>query len=173
MDDDIQKLLEEMAEALQESHEIQEKYSQKMNELIEENKFLSETITKSKLGLIATERRELLSNITRNKIESEKTMEEAVNIRNEYENKLEKITTLIMEVKNKNQDIESYINSEAEKKIAKTKSSLKNKYKKKEDDLMDKYSKLKLQITEKLKIRNNITGIIAIIAIIELIIMIM
>ena len=57
---DTERLLDEMTQALQECMEVQDRYSEKLDELVAENQFLTDTIIQSKLGKITVERRHLI-----------------------------------------------------------------------------------------------------------------
>ena len=58
--EDTERLLDEMTQALQECMEVQDRYSEKLDELVAENQFLTDTIIQSKLGKITVERRHLI-----------------------------------------------------------------------------------------------------------------
>ncbi len=153
---DVQQLLNEMTEALEESHKIQERYSAKLDELEKENLFLSETITQNKLGLITTERRELLIKVAQTEADASKTLEEAKAIQSEYNAKLDNISILIKNAMYKENNIDKCIDEESDKKIADQKQTLNNNYKKEKAKLQREYNKLEADIKHKLKIRTII-----------------
>ncbi len=173
IDFDIQELLNEMTEALQEAHEVQERYSAKLDELEKENLFLSETITQNKLGLITTERRELLMKVANAESDANKATEEARAIHNEYDEKLNKIALLIKGVQEKQADMDAHINAEAENKISGLKQTLNNNYKKEKSKLQKEYAKLEADIRQKLKNRTIIAGIGLGVGIISVLVMIL
>lgn len=103
--------------ALAESLKVNEKYSEALDVLDKENKFLTDTLLNAKLGKITTDRRTLQAKIIQVQTESDKIKQEAYTVKSEYEQKLDKIAFMIKEVKSKQDDIDSYIDTEAEKKI--------------------------------------------------------
>lgn len=164
---ETQRLLEEMTEALQAAHEVQERFSVKLDELEQENRFLSETITQNKLGLITTERRELLMKVADAESDVNKATEEARAIHDEYDEKLNKIALLIKDVQEKQADMDAHINAEAENKISDLKQTLNDNYKKEKAKLQKEYMKCEADIQRKLKVRTIIAGICAGIAMIS------
>lgn len=58
--EDPYELIEEMTKALEEAMETQKRYSEVLDKLKNENQFLADTILNDKLGLITTERREII-----------------------------------------------------------------------------------------------------------------
>ena len=110
-----------------------------VNELKDENSFLTDTICNSKLGKITTERRELLAKIEQTNASSQRIKSEDLAMKSEYGKKLDKITILIQDVKAKQSDIDSYIDSESDAKIADIKKSLNAEYKKKQSELECRY----------------------------------
>ncbi len=167
-ENEIQQLLTEMTEALQEAHEAQERYSAKLDELEKENLFLSETITQNKLGLITTERRDLLRKVMQTESDASKALEEAQSIRSEYYTKLDKISVMIKDVMHKENNLDQCIDEESDKKIADQKQLLNNNYKKEKARLQHEYSKLEADIKHKLKIRTIIAAVGAGVAIISI-----
>ena len=115
---DVNEQINEMVQALEEAMVVQQKYADALAELKEENQFLADTITNNKLGKISTERRQLLARVTNAESDSKTAISEADAIKSEYEQKLDKITILIKDVKSKQADIDAYIDSEAENKVA-------------------------------------------------------
>lgn len=57
---DPYELIEEMTKALQEALETFQEYSEAIDKLKDENKFLTDTIIKNKMSQITVERREIL-----------------------------------------------------------------------------------------------------------------
>lgn len=88
--------------ALAESLKVNEKYSEALEVLDKENKFLTDTLLNAKLGKTVTERRNLQAKVLQVQAEADRIKQEAYDIKSEYESKL---------------DIDSYIDSEAEKKV--------------------------------------------------------
>ena len=103
--------------ALAESLKVNEKYSEALDVLDKENKFLTDTLLNAKLGKTTTERRTLQAKIIQIQTESDKIKQEAYTVKSEYEQKLDKITFMIKDIKSKQDDIDSYIDTEAEKKV--------------------------------------------------------
>ena len=135
---DINEQINEMVEALEEAMAVQQKYADALAELKEENQFLADTITNNKLGKISTERRQLLAKVTKAESDSKTAISEANAIKSEYEQKLDKITILIKVVKSKQADIDAYIDSEAENKVADAKADY-IKHKKANDKALTKH----------------------------------
>ena len=149
----IQQLLTEMAEALRSAEEAQNRYSAKLNELEQENIFLSETIKQNKLGLITTERRDLLRKVSEREDGANRALEEARAIRSEYDEKLDKVSLIIKDVASKQNDLNGHIEKKAEAKIAKQKKTLGNKYNKDKTRLQKEYEELKAKIQKKIRTR--------------------
>lgn len=156
---DVQNLLNDMTEALQEAHEIQKKYAAKLDELEKENLFLSETITQNKLGLIATERRELLAENAKIKSDADRSISQANAIKDEYEQKLDKMSAMVKNIHNKQSNIDNYIDSEAKNKIFDLKQANSDILKKEREKLQKEYQKLETNIKQKLKIHRMATTI--------------
>lgn len=115
---DMTEQMNEMIEALQEAMVVQQKYATALEKLKQENQFLADTITNNKLGKISTERRQLLARVNQAESDSKAAVHKAESVKSEYESKLDKITVLIKEVQSKQSNIDTYINSEAETKVA-------------------------------------------------------
>lgn len=113
--------IEEMVELLQEAVVVQQKYATALEELKQENQFLADTITNNKLGKISTERRQLLTQMHEIESESKNIKEEAELVKSEYEQKLNKVTYIIKDFTGKQSNIDSYIDSEVENKVASAK----------------------------------------------------
>ncbi len=58
--EDTERLLDEMTQALQAAIEVQKRYSEILDEYVAENQVLTDTIIQSKLGKITVERRHLI-----------------------------------------------------------------------------------------------------------------
>ena len=161
----IQELLQEMTSALQEAQVVQERYSAKLDELEKENLFLSDTIKQNKLGLITTERRELLRKVREREEKAESALEEAQSIRSEFEGKINKVSVMIKDVTDKQNGLDDYIEKQAEDKIAQQKKALNSEYDKKKRELRHEYDKMKAGIQRKLKTRTIIMAISLIVAV--------
>lgn len=135
---DMTEQMNEMIEALQEAMVVQQKYATALEELKQENQFLADTITNNKLGKISTERRQLLARVNQAESDSKTAIHEAESVKSEYESKLDKITVLLKEVQSKQSNIDTYINSEAETKVANIKADY-IKHKKSNDEELAKY----------------------------------
>lgn len=135
---DMTEQMNEMIEALQEAMAVQQKYATALKELKQENQFLADTITNNKLGKISTERRQLLARVNQAESDSKTAVHEAESVKSEYESKLDKITVLIKEVQSKQSNIDAYINSEAETKVANIKADY-IKHKQSNDEALAKH----------------------------------
>lgn len=127
-----------MIEALEEAIMVQQKYSEALEKLKQENQFLADTITNNKLGKISTERRELLAKVSKAESDSKTAIAEASSVKSEYGQKLDKITILIKDVKSKQDNIDAYIDSAAESKVADAKADY-IKHKKNNDKMLAKH----------------------------------
>ena len=136
---DVNEIIEQLTEALQQAMEVQDKYSAALDEMDKENKFLADTIVQNQLGRITEERRKLLVKMEQTNASSQKIKSDALAMKSEYGKKLDKITILIQDVKAKQSDIDSYIDSESDAKIADTKKSLNTEYMKKRLELECQY----------------------------------
>lgn len=114
----INEQINEMTKTLEEAIVVQQRYAEALEELKQENQFLADTITNNKLGKISTERRQLLARVNQAESDSKTAVHEAESVKSEYESKLDKITVLLKEVQSKQSNIDAYINSEAETKVA-------------------------------------------------------
>ena len=88
---------------------------------------------------ITAERHDMQAKIFKLQADSDKVNKEAQAMKSEYGKKLDKITILIQDVKAKQSDIDSYIDSESDAKIADIKKSLNAEYKKKQSELECRY----------------------------------
>ena len=88
-----------------------------VEQLQEENAFLADTIEKNNLGQIKSERRSLLSENEQCKRDAAIAIREANRIKSEYESKISEVNDTLADVREKQSDIDSYIDTEAEKKI--------------------------------------------------------
>lgn len=158
-----------MTAALNEAQEIQEQYSRTLSQLEQENDYLTDTIAQYKIGKIATERREMFSKLTQAKTSAAEAKEEADRIRNEYNSKLDQVSLSFKNIQEKQNNIDKYINAEAEKKIANTKRSLNDKYKTDNKKLRKEYNGKEIQLENKLKIYRIITSVAVLIAILTII----
>ena len=120
------KTIEHLFDTLKEANETIDNYKQTIDELIDENSFLTDTITVNNLGKVTTERRDMQSNMFRIQAKSEKAVSEAREIIKEYNSKLEEINKTIVDVKNKQKSLNTYIDEEAKKKVKKIKLECKN-----------------------------------------------
>ena len=166
---DTEKLIQNMTAALNEAQEIQEQYSRTLSQLEQENDYLTDTIAQYKIGKIATERREMFSKLTQAKTSAAEAKEEADRIRNEYNSKLDQVSLSFKNIQEKQNNIDKYINAEAEKKIANTKRSLNDKYKTDNKKLRKEYNGKEIQLENKLKIYRIITSVAVLIAILTII----
>ena len=126
-------------QALDDAQEMRIKYSNALKLLEEQNDFLAETIEKQNLGQITAERHDMQAKIFKLQADSDKVNKEAQGMKSEYGKKLDKITILIQDIKAKQSDIDSYIDSESDVKIADIKKSLNAEYKKKKSELECQY----------------------------------
>lgn len=111
--------IEFLRNALKEANEIIDNYKQTIDELSDENSFLTDTITINKLGKITTERRDMQMNMFRMQAESEKAVSDAKKTVKEYNSKLDEINRTAADVKDKQKKINTYIDEEAKKKVKK------------------------------------------------------
>lgn len=132
-------LLKKLMISLKDSLDVQDKYEELTVQLIQENKFLIDTISEHNLGKITSERRSLLLQVEKAEISAKAIKNEADNIKDEYSDKLDKITMLIKDVKSKQSEIDKYIALEAKKRVSKKEKSLDLKYKERRDKLESEY----------------------------------
>lgn len=112
-----------------------------IQDLQEENTILTDAIINANLGKTAQKYRV-----------AEKNLSEAKNIRNEYEERLNKVIALFTDIKQKQENIDAFIDSESEKKTSDIKNEMK-KYK----ILCDKnLEENKKKIRKQLKIQTDI-----------------
>ncbi len=146
-----EQLIEEMTNALKDAIEVQQRYSEMLDKLTEENQFLTETITQNNLGRLSTERRKLIEENREIKVSSDKALRDAKRIRSEYEYKLDKIADITKDILSKQEDINKYIDQESEKKIQEIKQNLKNKYNVNKSELQEKFQKMEDKFNGKIK----------------------
>ncbi len=118
--------IEYLHNALKEANETIDNCKQTIDELSDENSFLTDTITANNLGKITTERRDMQMNMFRIQTESEKAVSDAREIVKKYNSKLNEINRTAADVKDKQKNLNAYIDEEAKKKVKKTKSECKN-----------------------------------------------
>ena len=141
-------LIKRLTVSLKDSLDIQNKYEELTMQLIQENQFLIDTISKNNLGKITSERRSLLLQIEKFEISANAIKNEANIIKNEYSDKLNKITFLLKDVESKQSEIDKYIVSEAKKRVSKKEKNLDSQY-------IEKCNELKLKYKEKENILNQ------------------
>lgn len=141
-------LIKRLTVSLKDSLDIQNKYEELTMQLIQENQFLIDTISKNNLGKITSERRSLLLQIEKFEISANAIKNEADIIKNEYSDKLNKITFLLKDVESKQSEIDKYIVSEAKKRVSKKEKNLDSQY-------IEKCNELKLKYKEKENILNQ------------------
>ncbi len=88
-----------------------------IEQLQAENAFLADTIEKNNLDQIMSERRALLAEIEQNKKKSQEAVNKAEQIIKEYEFKIAEADSRLADAKKKQSEIDSYIDSETDKKI--------------------------------------------------------
>ena len=110
--------ISEMIEALKDAIEVQKKYEEALETLRKENQILSDTILANKLGKAATERRELLGKIEEEKERTKSAIEEAEAVKTLYDQRLDKLTLMIKEFKIKQENLDTYIDEEVNKRIS-------------------------------------------------------
>lgn len=142
-------LLKNLVVSLKDSLDVQEKYEELTMQLIQENKFLIDTISEHNLGKITSERRHLLLQVEKVEISAKAIKNEADNIKDEYSNKLDKIAMLIKDVESKQSETDKYIASEAKKRVSKKEKYLNLKYKEKCDKLALEYKEREKIIVQK------------------------
>lgn len=135
------------SETIQKLTEACQDLMQMVNELKEENTFLTDTICNQKMGKITTERRQLLARANQAESDSKTAIAEANTIKSEYEHKLDKIIILIKDVKSKQSDIDAYIDCESDNKIQSQKDKLNNNYKKQKQKLQEEFNQKESQLT--------------------------
>ena len=155
----MEQTIKQLTDALNECIEIQDQLSEALTECENENTFLTETIVNNNLGLIVTERRELLSKNRDIKYDADKAINEANAIKNEYSQRLDKIAKMIKDVSNKQSSIDKCIDSEADKKISNLKQANSEMLKKERQKLQKEYQKLEADIRQKLKFHRIIAAI--------------
>lgn len=154
---DTEKLIRDMTEALDEARDVQDVYSRTLEQLEKENRFLANTIEQYKIGKIITERRELHIKLSQAETNSAKAINDASAIQNEYNGKLDKLSAMIKDVQDKQDNINSYIDTESEKKIADTKRSLNNKFRAEDKKLHKDYRSMEVKINDKLRLYRIVT----------------
>ena len=145
------EVVQKMINALTEAKAVQEEYLAALEKLESENDFLAETITHNNLGKIVVERKKLLAENRAIKSNAESSLKEARCIRSEYEQKLDKITSLIKDVALKQSDIDSYIDSESDVKIQEQKDKLNNDYMKQKQKLQNEFKQKEAVLENKVR----------------------
>ena len=107
----------QLAEACQTLIDMVNQCNDTIDELKQENTFLTDTIIQSKLCQITVERRELKDRMKKIKEDSDCVLEEANAIRSGYETKLGRVSAILKDVKTKSDDLDAYIEAETERKI--------------------------------------------------------
>lgn len=120
-------------------------------QLIQENQFLIDTISENSLGKITSERRSLLLQIEKYEISANAIKNEANIIKNEYSDKLNKITILLKDVESKQSEIDKYIVSEAKKRVSKKEKNLDSQYIEKCNELKSKYKEKENILNQKIR----------------------
>ena len=115
-----------------------ENLKEAIEQLQEENAFLTDTIEKNNLGQIKSERRFLLSENEQCKRNADMAMKKANQLKSEYESKISEVNDRLSDVKEKQANIDSYIDIEAEKKITNIKLEYEE-YKKSNDKSLKKH----------------------------------
>lgn len=143
-------LEEQLNYELQNSTKIQREMQSIIDELTAENTFLTETITTQRLGKIATERRDLQSQIYVIQNEAKTKLDEAKKIRSRYENITAEAEIIKKRLSDKEENINVYIQTEASAQVSEKLDEL-EKEKAKCKKLLDKHirendTKLKEQI---------------------------
>ena len=132
---EFEKDIMELLEILDDAINIQEEYAKAIEALEQENQFLTETIANNKLNKAASERRKLQSQMKEIQSSSEETLKKAQDIKDEYEQKLEKIATIMRDVEIKQHNVDTYIKTEASALTDGFKTEY-EKYKEKGEDIM-------------------------------------
>lgn len=125
-------------EAIESLLETCENLKEAIEQLQEENAFLTDTIEKNNLGKIKSERRTLLDENEQCKRDADIAIKKANQIKSEYESKLSEANDRLSDARKKQSDIDSYINTEAEKKIENIKYEYEE-YKKSNDKALKKH----------------------------------
>lgn len=144
-------------EAIASLLETCENLKEAIEQLQEENAFLTDTIEKNNLGQIKSERRSLLSENEQCKRNANIAIKRANQIKSEYESKISEVNDRLSDAKEKQADIDSYIDIEAEKKIENIKYKYEE-YKKSNDKALKKHiaeSNKQLQETKTLYKEKN------------------
>ncbi|MGN0347890.1 MAG: hypothetical protein ACI4DU_11470 [Lachnospiraceae bacterium] len=143
-----------------------------IEQLQEENAFLTDTIVKNNLGQIKSERRTLLSENEKCKRDNDTILKKANQIEAEYKTKMTEADNRLADARKKQSDVDFYIESEADKKIEDIKLEYEE-YKKANDKALKKHKKMvdkKMKETEMLYKEKNkkwiVFGTVGIIAII-------
>lgn len=105
------------------------KYAEIVEQLQKENAFLADTIEKNNLNQIKTERQSLLKENEKCKNDLRNAISEINQAKSEYAFKISELNNKLAEIKRKQDDIELYINAEADKKVKNIKLEYQN-YKK-------------------------------------------
>lgn len=111
-------LEEQLNHELQNSTKIQKEMQSIIDELTAENTFLTETITTQKLGKIATERKDLQSQMCVIQNEAKAKLDEAKNIRSRYENITAEVEIIKKRLSDKEENINVYIQTEASAQVS-------------------------------------------------------
>ena len=125
-------------EAITSLLETCENLKEAIEQLQEENAFLTDTIEKNNLGQIKSERRSLLSENEQCKKNADIAIKKANQIKSEYESKISEADDKLSDARKKQSDIDSYIDIEAEKKIENIKYKYEE-YKKSNDRALKKH----------------------------------
>lgn len=164
-DETINKLTEACLELMQLINDCNDT----IVELDEENTFLTETIINSKMSKITTERRQIQAKLNKTEAASKNAISEANAIKSEYEQKLDKIAILIKDVKAKQDNIDTYINSQSDTKIQEHKNILYSEYRKQKQELQNVYNKKEVELNllvDKYRKRQYVGFIIGIVGIV-------
>lgn len=111
-------LEEQLNYELQNSTKIQREMQSVIDELTVENTFLTETITTQKLGKIAIERRNLQSQMYIIQNEAKTKLDEAKKIRSRYENITAEAEKIKKSLSDKEENIDTYIQTEASAQVS-------------------------------------------------------
>lgn len=125
-------------EAIASLLETCENLKEAIEQLQEENAFLTDTIVKNNLGQIKSERRYLLSENEQCKRNADIAMWNANQVKTEYETKMSEVNDKLADVNRKQSNINSYIEAEAENKVKDIKAEY-EKYKEANDKALDRY----------------------------------
>lgn len=130
-------IIDKLRSALQTSENLNLEYKKTIQELTDENNFLSETITINRLGKITAERRELKKRMQEIENDCSIKVSEAEQVKKQYNEASKEAEIRLRDIKEKQSNIDCYIDKESDKKIE----IIKDEYRRHEESNDKKLSK--------------------------------